>query len=851
MNKTTRLTMRSRAAIATIAVAVVLLAVISPRVAGQAAATGWKVIAWNNLGMHCMDADFSVFAILPPYNTIQAQVIDPNGLLLTTPSGVQLTYQGVADPSGSVTTTSAGRTNFWSYVLPLFGVSLPVDTGLLNHNMPGSANAPQSMIFDPTYKWFIAEGIPITPIDDAGLKQYYPMMKVTAHDASGTALASTSIVLPVSDEMTCRACHSSTSGPAARPAAGWVGLPDPERDYRFNILRLHDQVQAGSATYASALATRGYSASGLEATASGGQAILCANCHASEALAGSGIAGIPQLTTSIHSRHASVVDPSNGLALDSSANRSACYNCHPGSVTRCLRGVMGNAVASDGSLAIQCQSCHGSLGAVGASTRTGWLQEPTCQSCHTGTAVTNNGQIRYVSALDTNGLARVAVDQTFATSANTPAAGYDLYRFSAGHGDLQCSACHGSTHAEYPSSGRNDNLQSVALQGHVGKLGECGSCHATVPTTANGGPHGMHPVGQSWISVHNDAAGSACRACHGTDYRGTVLSRTFGARTLSAFGTKNWFAGQQVGCYSCHNGPGGSGTPPAPAVASNLSLSTSAGTSKSVTLSATGAGGTTLTYRIVNQATGGTVGLAGAVATYFPAAGFSGNDSFTYAAWNGSSDSNLATVTVAVSGNGGGGGGPACTVTTTAAVPASGTVGTAVAFSGSATPSNCSGTVAYSWNFGDGSALSTAQSPTHTYTAAGTYQWTMTATDAGVSSSQTGPISIAAAPPPPPSSLSVSRVTALYNPFRIQIDGANFKSGVRVYIGGSERAWPNLTYVSSSKLVLKGEGLSRLFPVGKPVSLRIVNPDGRSVTTSFTRPAPATSDRSPATIVDR
>ena len=27
--------------------------------------TGWTVVAWNNLGMHCMDADFALFAILP------------------------------------------------------------------------------------------------------------------------------------------------------------------------------------------------------------------------------------------------------------------------------------------------------------------------------------------------------------------------------------------------------------------------------------------------------------------------------------------------------------------------------------------------------------------------------------------------------------------------------------------------------------------------------------------------------------------------------------------------------------------------------------------------------------------
>jgi hypothetical protein len=34
-----------------------------------------QLLGWNNLGMHCMDSDYSVFSILPPYNTIEAQLI--------------------------------------------------------------------------------------------------------------------------------------------------------------------------------------------------------------------------------------------------------------------------------------------------------------------------------------------------------------------------------------------------------------------------------------------------------------------------------------------------------------------------------------------------------------------------------------------------------------------------------------------------------------------------------------------------------------------------------------------------------------------------------------------------------
>ena len=62
---------------------------------GVAAPTAvWRAIAWNNLGMHCMDADFSVFSILPPYNTIHAQVVDPSGRLVTNPAGVDRDLRG-------------------------------------------------------------------------------------------------------------------------------------------------------------------------------------------------------------------------------------------------------------------------------------------------------------------------------------------------------------------------------------------------------------------------------------------------------------------------------------------------------------------------------------------------------------------------------------------------------------------------------------------------------------------------------------------------------------------------------------------------------------------------------------
>jgi hypothetical protein len=639
--------MRRSAAAVSLAVALLLMPL------GVAAST---LVGWNNLGMHCIDADYAVFSLLPPYNTIHAQLVDAQGHLLRDPGNITVTYEAVADPDGSINRSSLGKTNFWSHVEALFGVSLSEDVGLTQLSMPGAANQPQPMSFDSVAGWFIAEGIPITPYDDNGHKNPYPLMHLVARDGNGTLLASTDIVLPVSDEMDCSSCHASGSSPAAQPLSGWVRDPDAQRDMRLNILRLHDDRESFRPAYQAALQTAGYDAAGLFATASGGKAILCARCHLSEALPGSGIEGIAPLTQAVHSRMAFVLDPLTNLPLASTDNRSACYRCHPGAVTRCLRGAMGNAVAADGTRAIQCQSCHGGMLDVASPERTGWLNEPVCQSCHTGTAIKNSGAIRYTSAFDDAGAVRQPADQTYATNADTPAPGLSLYRFSKGHGGLACEACHGSTHAEFPSSQRNDNLQSEQRQGHAGTLSECSACHAIVPETADGGPHGLHPIGQEWVQRHPDIAeqsgATACRTCHGNDYRGTALSRVQADRVLdTAFGRKVFWRGFQVGCYTCHNGPSSEHANPnrAPLVA-DASLATSRDVAATIALTATDADGNALTLRVVSQPEHGTVALADAAARYFPEVGYSGADAFTFAASDGSTDSNLGTVRVSVSG---------------------------------------------------------------------------------------------------------------------------------------------------------------------------------------------------------
>ncbi len=719
-----------------------------------------QLVGWNNLGMHCMDSDYSVFSVLPPYNTIEAQLI-VNGALITNGAGFKVTYEAVADPSGSFNSTAMGKGNYYSYATALYGPALTNEAGLAGWPMPGTNNTPQSMLFEQTnhpaagvataVNWFRAEGIPISPYDDAHRPNPYPMMRLIARNAANQPIATNDIVLPVSDEMDCRACHASGTPGSAQPQAGWVWNGIVERDFRLNILRLHDERQFANHAelYSSALAARGFNPAGLYlGVIADGKPVLCAACHASEALGAPSYETIPPLTASVHSFHAHVLDPAINVSLDDSANRAACYRCHPGSATRCLRGAMGRAVAADGSMEMQCQSCHGRMSQVGSANRIGWFMEPNCQSCHSGTATHNNGQIRYTSAFtDTNGTVRAAVDQTFATQPNIPATGISLFRFSAGHGGLQCEACHGSTHAEFPSTHGNDNVRNTSLQAHAGVLIECATCHTTMPNTANRGPHGMHALGQGWVSgsggvtKHGDIIGSlpggvtACQPCHGVDYRGTVLSRAQAERTLTAnfdagSVTLHTFRGATIGCYNCHNGPGNDSlnTRLKP-VASNVSTNTT--NDKAVTLLLR-VSGTGATLSLISQPAHGSVGLSNNLATYFPDPGFVGGDTFTFAAYDGYKNSDLATGTVSVAQ------GP-ITMGIVARVPPSYPAGWPVAFRAIPFVTNTTAPVTCDWDFGDGTPHSAEHAPAHAYTAPGLYVWTVTgrassanAVDAGI-----------------------------------------------------------------------------------------------------------------------
>ena len=303
--------------------------VILSRSESSAAGGEYKVLAWNDLGMHCYNQDFADLAVLPPYNTLWVQVVKAGDPPTLVTHGITVEY---FYPDN---TYSIGKTNFWDYDQALFGVDLPPNVGLAGKGLSGT--------MDLAGDHFIAEGIPLTEFSDSAttVRQPYQLATVVVKNANtGDVLTSTQVVTPVSSEMRCDKCHSDTG--TAKPGA-LTGKVET------NILQLHDEKENTNL-----MANR---------------PVLCANCHGSNALGMVGNPSLKNLSNAMHSRHASVIPDT----LD------GCYNCHPGPQTKCLRDVMATEEK------MNCVNCHGGMEQVSKNPNP-WLNEPRCDTCH------NSGQ---------------------------------------------------------------------------------------------------------------------------------------------------------------------------------------------------------------------------------------------------------------------------------------------------------------------------------------------------------------------------------------------------------------------------------------------------------------------------
>lgn len=507
----------------------------------------FRVLAFNDLGMHCMDREYSIFSILPPYNVLNAQVVRTDSEpTLFDDTQIEVRYEATADPEGSINSSSVAKTDFWQYANTLFDLNLNTGEGLKGFYMPADnpvSPGPQTMQYNTTADWFSAEGIPITPLDDTNWSNPYPILQVSAYDKNtGERLTSTDVVVPVAQETDCKNCHATGQSATWRTEVNWATDADLEIQAKKNVLKLHDFKHSTS----------------LES----GIPVLCASCHYTAALdlSDSGPqgqqSGKPTLSAAMHGHHGSLLDSAGNPLFPADAPvTQTCYQCHPGATTQCQRGAM-----KEGGM--ECHDCHGSISAVGNSTRQPWQDLPACQSCHTGDAVTHLSGSDLVLADDGIRLRQAyrigdsaatpiqAPDSRFAENADT------LYRNSKGHGGIACEGCHGSTHAIWPAK-TNDNVTAQQLQGHTGPLSACNTCHTSLSLTLDG-PHGMHNVSDTrWSDEEGhgnfyERNQDACRACHGTDLLGSPLAKMSTTRTI---GRVTLQAGQQVACNLCHGLP--------------------------------------------------------------------------------------------------------------------------------------------------------------------------------------------------------------------------------------------------------------------------------------------------------
>ncbi len=532
------------------------------------------VLAANDLGMHCIDREFSTFSILPPFNVVHAQVIiqDASGNpVLVTDADATVRYDAIADPTGSINSRSIGKTNFWQYANNLFlGVQLTTGEGLAGFYMPQDnpqAKGPQTMPYDVTAALFTAFGIPIVPTDDALASNTYPLLRIRAYSKqTSNQIGYLDAVVPVATETNCRTCHQTGGIASTRAGITWATDTDIEVQAKKNILKLHDADQSTS------LATS--------------TPVLCAQCHYSFALDLSGQGptptqqGKPNFSSVMHKYHGTLTVGGNPVFPPGGTMLQTCYQCHPGAVTQCLRGAMHTA-------GLTCNECHSNMAAVGGtypllaggsidgtndgSPRRPWRDLPRCQSCHTGDAVSYLTGANLVPdptwpfhlrqayrTGDPSASSLLAVNKRFAENTNT------LYRYSKGHGNITCEGCHGSTHAEWPNAiaGANDNLAAIKIQGYAGKIMECTACHkaGSLARTTNG-PHGLHNINDSrWYDDGHDsfynADKNSCRACHGLTLTGTTLARVPVARSFTIEGQARTYAkGDMVRCDKCHGMP--------------------------------------------------------------------------------------------------------------------------------------------------------------------------------------------------------------------------------------------------------------------------------------------------------
>ena len=389
----------------------------------------YVVFAWNDLGMHCANPTYDSAVLLPPYNTVWAQIVKRGTTPQIVTSGVNVEYRIINNTSSY---DKGAYNGFWDNMKKIFGVSLDKNKGLnlsdpkVNNSLSGQMAAKSDH--------FEAVGIPVTPIDDANNWNPYQVAEITVKDASGKVIAQTEAMVPISDEINCAKCHG---------------------DNAFqDILQKHDKLSNTNLVNQ--------------------QPVLCASCHGDPAL------GIPDagqnryLSDVMHTYH-STINP-----------QPACYDCHPGNKTQCSRSIAHTTTGGN------CTTCHGGLSNVGTSIKNGrtpWANEPACSTCHQGIAQVDTGKTLYRNAIGHGNMYCASCHSSphAMVPSNQAADNYQAIQYTGAAKTIgDCGACHNS------SRGAGGNVGEFNEE-HGGTnpqmLNACHVCHTNISSNTASWPH--------------------------------------------------------------------------------------------------------------------------------------------------------------------------------------------------------------------------------------------------------------------------------------------------------------------------------------------------------------------------
>jgi mono/diheme cytochrome c family protein len=410
----------------------------------------YVLLTWSETGMHCVSDCDEYFSFMPPANTLQAQLIRRDPLPVRITSGVEISYKTPAQHANPEV-----HTRFWDFADKLYGTLLENNVGLA-----GNAASGGTFTFDEKWERFEAKAIPLLPYRADGGFDSYPVLDIEARDSeSGELLAVTKVVTPVSTEAACWRCH----GGEPRKFGG--GISD---ETAINILKVHDY----------------HEGTDLYKQAADGNPQLCQSCHADPALDSEGREGVLNFSAAMHGWHANYMGE---------MKNESCFYCHPvtrGGGDHSLRGVHGSVFEKD---ELVCTNCHGSMNELAVSLlnnqqdipraaelarnlvldgipassingRTPWLDQPDCFACHVDFEQPQPG-------------ARAFNKDNPTTE--------ELFRNYKDNGLINCTACHGSTHAIFPALNPvdplRDVLQPMQYQGQPNAIGanvtNCTVCH--------------------------------------------------------------------------------------------------------------------------------------------------------------------------------------------------------------------------------------------------------------------------------------------------------------------------------------------------------------------------------------